>query len=291
MAAMLSNEMVLDELRHGFAQFELVTSPVASVSASSYRPYQRGKPFALSAGATGHQFFARIGSSLGGASPALKKVERYSVQKITGDGRCMFRAMVKGMAFNKGVKLHPRDERDDAGNIVHKETMASTYYVISKKIHLIHWGKLSVLFCLILCDYFPEVDEKSAFPCVKDELRMAVKEAICDDEKERLKYEEALVAITVEESLRRTLIHFTRYCQRIGRSDFWGGESELLVLSKLCCQPIMVYIPEQEHGGRGSGFIPIAEYGAEFRKGSKNRKARKVVRLLYSGRNHYDLLV
>ncbi|XP_049408349.1 OVARIAN TUMOR DOMAIN-containing deubiquitinating enzyme 3 isoform X2 [Solanum stenotomum] len=186
MAAMLSNEMVLDELRHGFAQFELVTSPVASVSASSYRPYQRGKPFALSAGATGHQFFARIGPSLGGASPALKKVERYSVQKITGDGRCMFRAMVKGMAFNKGVKLHPRDERDDA-----------------------------------------------------DELRMAVKEAICDDEKERLKYEEALVAITVEESLRR-------YCQRIGRSDFWGGESELLVLSKLCCQPIMVYIPEQE---------------------------------------------
>lgn len=231
MAAMLSNEMVLDELRHGFAQFELVASPAASVSASSYRSYQRGKPFALFAGATGHQFFARIGPSLGGASPALKKVERYSVQKVTGDGRCMFRAMVKGMAFNKGVKLHPRDERDDA-----------------------------------------------------DELRMAVKEAICDDEKERLKYEEALVAITVEESLRR-------YCQRIRRSDFWGGESELLVLSKLCCQPIMVYIPEQEHGGRGSGFIPIAEYGAEFRKGSKNRKARKVVRLLYSGRNHYDLLV
>ncbi|KAK6779178.1 hypothetical protein RDI58_021362 [Solanum bulbocastanum] len=242
MAAMLSNEMLLDELRHGFAQFELVTSPVASVSASSYRPYQRGKPFALFAGATGHQFFARIGPSLGGASPALKKVERYSVQKITGDGRCMFRALVKGMAFNKGVKLHPRDERDDA------------------------------------------VDEKFSFPYVKDELRMAVKEAICDDEKERLKYEEALVAITVEESLRR-------YCQRIGRSDFWGGESELLVLSKLCCQPIMVYIPEQEHGGRGSGFIPIAEYGAEFHKGSKNRKARKVVRLLYSGRNHYDLLV
>uniref|UniRef100_A0A0V0HM34 Ubiquitin thioesterase OTU n=1 Tax=Solanum chacoense TaxID=4108 RepID=A0A0V0HM34_SOLCH len=154
------------------------------------------------------------------------------------------------MAFNKGVKLHPRDERDDAGNY--------GFHILCdlKKILLIHW----------------------------DELRMAVKEAICDDEKERLKYEEALVAITVEESLRR-------YCQRIGRSDFWGGESELLVLSKLCCQPIMVYIPEQEHGGRGSGFIPIAEYGAEFRKGSKNRKARKVVRLLYSGRNHYDLLV
>ncbi|CAN4115967.1 unnamed protein product [Withania somnifera] len=228
MAALSSNEVVLDELRQGFAQFELDTSPAASVSASSNRPYQRGSPFAVLSGATGHHTFARIGPSLGGGSPASKKVERYSVQRITGDGRCMFRALVKGMAFNKGVKLHPRDERDDA-----------------------------------------------------DELRMAVKEAICDDEKERLKYEEALIAITVEESLRR-------YCQRIGRSDFWGGESELLVLSKLCCQPIVVYIPEQEHGGRGSGFIPIAEYGAEFRKGSKNRK---VVRLLYSGRNHYDLLV
>ncbi|OIT19071.1 PREDICTED: OTU domain-containing protein At3g57810 [Nicotiana attenuata] len=232
MAAVPSNEVVLEELRHGLAQFELVASLVASVSASSYRPQQRGlNPFHVFSGASGHQSFARIGPSLGGGSPALKKVERYSVQRVTGDGRCMFRALVKGMAFNKGVKLNPRDEREDA-----------------------------------------------------DELRMAVKEALCDDEKERLKYEEALIAITVEESLRQ-------YCQRIGRSDFWGGESELLVLSKLCCQPITVYIPEQEHGGRGSGFIPIAEYGAEFRKGSKNRKARKAVRLLYSGRNHYDLLV
>ncbi|KAM1038139.1 hypothetical protein ACFX13_033596 [Malus domestica] len=112
-----------------------------------------------------------------------------------------------------------------------------------------------------------------------DELRMAVKEVICEDEEERLKYEPALVAIIVDESLKRP--------------DFWGGESELLVLSKLCGQPIAVYIPEHEHtsGGRGSGFIPIAEYGSEFTKGSRNKEPRKVVRLLYSGRNHYDLLV
>lgn len=116
----------------------------------------------------------------------------------------------------------------------------------------------SVSFCVIVS---LKLMKKSSFPFVKDELRMAVKEAICDDEKERLKYEEALVAITVEESLRRwgfisigepdisslnfrhfmiilpvgyeyflsTSIHFIRYCQRIGRSDFWGGESELLV--------------------------------------------------------------
>ncbi|KAK9289960.1 hypothetical protein L1049_008122 [Liquidambar formosana] len=119
-----------------------------------------------------------------------------------------------------------------------------------------------------------------------DELRMAVKEVICENHKERLQYEEALIAITVDESLKR-------YCERIGRPDFWGGESELLVLSKLCHQPIIVYIPEHEHtkGGWGSGFIPIAEYGSEFGKGLKKGKPRKVVRLLYSGRNHYDLLV
>ncbi|KAK1298447.1 hypothetical protein QJS10_CPB14g00807 [Acorus calamus] len=83
------------------------------------------------------------------------------------------------------------------------------------------------------------------------------------------------------------------YCQRIKRSDFWGGESELLVLSKLCCQPIIVYIPEHEHTtvSRGNRFIPIAEYGAEFGKPKKNKKPRQAVKLLYSGSNHYDLLV
>lgn len=36
-----------------------------------------------------------------------------------------------------------------------------------------------------------------------DELRMAVKEVICDNENERFKHEEALIAITVDESLKR----------------------------------------------------------------------------------------
>lgn len=36
-----------------------------------------------------------------------------------------------------------------------------------------------------------------------DELRMAVKEVICNDPKEREKYKEAIVAITVDESLKR----------------------------------------------------------------------------------------
>lgn len=36
-----------------------------------------------------------------------------------------------------------------------------------------------------------------------DELRLAIKEVLCDNAKERHLYEEALVAITVEESLKR----------------------------------------------------------------------------------------
>uniref|UniRef100_R7WBP5 Ubiquitin thioesterase OTU n=1 Tax=Aegilops tauschii TaxID=37682 RepID=R7WBP5_AEGTA len=64
------------------------------------------------------------------------------------------------------------------------------------------------------------------------------------------------------------------YCQRIRRPDFWGGESELLVLSRLCRQPIIIYIPEREYRGRGNGFIPIAEYGLEFTKDSKEGKKR-----------------
>ncbi|XP_030537232.1 OVARIAN TUMOR DOMAIN-containing deubiquitinating enzyme 3 isoform X2 [Rhodamnia argentea] len=232
-------ESILEHLRDGTAKFELLSSPGPSISA----PHVPASPFEL-AGRSGHLCFARIASSVygfvsavafdrGRASPAAKKVEHYSVQKVAGDGRCMFRALVKGMAFNKGIALNPREEREDA-----------------------------------------------------DELRMAVKEIICDSSEERHQYEEALVAITVDESLKR-------YCQRIGRRDFWGGESELLVISKLCKQPIIVYIPEHEHtrGGWGSRFIPIAEYGSEFRKGSRKGKQREVVKLLYSGRNHYDLLV
>jgi hypothetical protein len=36
-----------------------------------------------------------------------------------------------------------------------------------------------------------------------DDLRLAVKEVICDNQTERQKYEEAIIAITVDESLKR----------------------------------------------------------------------------------------
>ncbi|EPS61751.1 hypothetical protein M569_13046, partial [Genlisea aurea] len=217
------SETILRRLRNGAASFELVSSPAASVSAHRTRI----SPLFASLSDRGSRFFARLAPSLG--SPALKKVERYSVRKVIGDGRCLFRALVRGMALNKGVALSAREETENA-----------------------------------------------------DELRMAVKEVICDNGQERAHHQEALIAITVDESLKR-------YCQRIGSPDFWGGEAELLVLSKLCRQPVIVYIPENEQGGGWGygGFIPIQEYGSEFRKRSETSKP---VRLLYSGKNHYDLL-
>mgnify|MGYP003703159993 CR=1 FL=1 len=36
----------------------------------------------------------------GGWSGALNKVEHYGVQRVTGDGRCMFRALVRLVLFN-----------------------------------------------------------------------------------------------------------------------------------------------------------------------------------------------
>lgn len=226
MATTLSNATILEQLRNGNAQFELVSSAVASISTTN----PTANPINLLHNYSSSRFFARVGPPLGGAPSSSIKVEHYAVQKVAGDGRCMFRALVKGMARNKGVTLTPKQERDDA-----------------------------------------------------DELRAAVKEVICENENERRQYQEAVIAITVDEPLHR-------YCHRIGRSDFWGGESELLVLSKLCQHQIIVYIPETEHkGGKwGSGFIPIAEYGAIS---SRKKQPRRIVRLLYSGRNHYDLLV
>nr|CAB3496397.1 unnamed protein product [Digitaria exilis] len=227
-----SNATLLARLREGTAKFEVLEDPVPAPAPVWPRLH----------------CFARIAPSLrGGWSAALNKVEHYGVQRVTGDGRCMFRALAKGMAKNKGIPLIPREEVQDAEILV-----------------------LTLIFKLT--------------PNSIDDLRMAVKEIICDSETERQKYEEAVIAITVEQSLKR-------YCQRIRRPDFWGGESEFLVLSRLCRQPIIIYIPEREYHGRGNGFIPIAEYGLEFTKNSKNWKKKTPVRLLYSGRNHYDLLV
>ncbi|XP_040371761.1 OVARIAN TUMOR DOMAIN-containing deubiquitinating enzyme 3 isoform X1 [Rosa chinensis] len=90
---------------------------------------------------------------------------------------------------------------------------------------------------------------------------------------------------------RQLMLHSIKrgYCDRIREPDFWGGESELLVLSQLLKQPIIVYKRADEHtnGGGGSAFIPIEEYGTEFTP----KKAVRLLLIHLSDRNHYDLLV
>ncbi|CAN6471426.1 unnamed protein product [Victoria cruziana] len=138
-----SKKTILEQLREGTAKFELVCH-------TSSRLANLGRPFAkISLPVFGGNAAKKEAPEVR-ASSAMRKVEHYSVEKVTGDGRCMFRALVKGMAMNKGIVLSSREEREDA-----------------------------------------------------DELRMAVKEVICDAANERHLYEEALIAITVEESLKR----------------------------------------------------------------------------------------
>lgn len=42
--------------------------------------------------------------------------------------------------------------------------------------------------------------------------------------------------------------HLCRYCARLNRNDFWGGEVEILVLSKMLHVPIYVYRTAEETG-------------------------------------------
>jgi hypothetical protein len=110
-----------------------------------------------------------------------------------------------------------------------------------------------------------------------DALRLACAEALCRTEARRDDFEEAMVAVKAEGPL-------DAYCKRIMSPKFWGGEAELLVLSKMLQVPIYVYVDS------GNGFKAIQKYGIDF-AAKKGKKGRKVLRLLYSNGNHYDLLV
>ena len=114
-----------------------------------------------------------------------------------------------------------------------------------------------------------------------DQLRLAVAESLCRTPEKRKNFSEAVMAISYEYGLEK-------YCKRILEPAFWGGEPELLVLSRLIRRPIVVYIhASQARNAEGSGFVSIQTYGEEFSKEGK----RKAVKLLYNGENHYDLLI
>ena len=177
------------------------------------------------------------------------------VIRVKGDGKCMFRALALGLARNQGRIL--------AGDIEVKEA---------------------------------------------DNLRMAVAEALCRTDKRRKQFGRAVRALQQEDSLKN-------YCKRLASPTFWGGEPEMMVwfcapsvllspsshclgispfvmqvLSDMLKVPIFVYLSESEYGGKG-GYSCIQKFGERYRKPSKDGKGRRPVRLLFTGNNHFDLLV
>lgn len=117
-----------------------------------------------------------------------------------------------------------------------------------------------------------------------DQLRLAVAEALCRTQQRRNEFGAAVLSLQAEDSLQN-------YCRRILSPTFWGGEPELLVLSKMLSVPIYVYVAKSDAGRSGHGYVPIQKYGEEFSKPKKNGKKRRPVRLLYTNGNHYDLLL
>ena len=114
-----------------------------------------------------------------------------------------------------------------------------------------------------------------------DLLRSACAEALCPSLESRAKYPEAVLSIKAEMTIQE-------YCKRVVLPTFWGGESELLVLTQLLRQPVTIYLPAD--GGRSLGYTPLVSYGTQFAT-TKSGQPRKKVKLLYSNGNHYDLLL
>lgn len=123
-------------------------------------------------------------------------------------------------------------------------------------------------------------------------LRLAVKDALCRTADRRAQFQEAVTSVELAEG------GIPAYCKRLAQPSFWGGEVELLVLSRLLRVPIYVYQsaaeadPEAAAAGEW-GFVPIVKYGSAYEAstGGEGQAGRKPVHLLYTGGNHYDLLM
>ena len=144
---------------------------------------------------------------------------------------------------------------------------------------------------------------------------MACADTMCTTQQRRQAFPEAYMSIKVEQDINRCALQRrkklnrnakvwhdatenglqlgsggapptpARYCKRIGNQGFWGGEAELLILSKMLKASINVYIKNPQ----GGGYLCIVRYGDKFDRANGGK--RKPVRLLYNGSNHYDLLL
>ena len=88
-----------------------------------------------------------------------------------------------------------------------------------------------------------------------DTLRNAVFEQYCRDEEKRKGHSEASMSIKYGDP-----DGIEGYCRRIQKEDFWGGETELLVLAKLIRRPIMVYLPAHMAKNAASGAVRVHKH-------------------------------
>ena len=116
-----------------------------------------------------------------------------------------------------------------------------------------------------------------------DQLKLAVSDILCENPARRNEFKDATHNVehggTGDAS-------FTAYCRRIKTEGFWGGAAELSALSQLLKVPITVYQPE-----RTAGYEAIVVYGQQWTIAKAGGKSRRMINLLYSSGNHYDLLV
>lgn len=128
-------------------------------------------------------------------------------------------------------------------------------------------------------EYLAPVDETRE----ADNLRLAVRDALCRSDERRALFQEAVTSIQVAEG------GLPKYCARLNDAGFWGGEVELMVLSRLLRVPLYVYKTADEAGAAKEwwGYVPIVKYGTDY----EAALGRKPVHLLYYQGNHYDLLV
>lgn len=182
---------------------------------------------------TGQKQASKPGSKKKRSSTGGAKIEKgLRIVQVKGDGRCLFRALAKGLTHKQGV--HISGDREDYA---------------------------------------------------ADELRMAVHDALCRSDERAKSFDE------VDYSIENFDGGKNKYCVRLNRPDFWGGEVEILVLSKMLHTPIYVYKSAEEAGLGGYGYTRIAAYGEEWERKDGKGGMGKPIKVLYGNGNHYDALL
>lgn len=120
-----------------------------------------------------------------------------------------------------------------------------------------------------------------------EQLRQACHEALCRTSQRSKDFPDA----------RKQILYgygdIRQYCSQLARPTFWGGEVEMMVISKMLKIPIFVYTPtdESKTDGIQETFKITAKFGEKYLARRSGQHGRLPVNLLYTGGNHFDLLI